>query len=428
MQTNEKIVLNREYSIIKVLGKGGMGCVYLAKDIADDSNWAVKEITISQMNKELVYSEIHLLERMNHSALPKIRENMQIGNKVYIVMEYVNGPTIAEVLEQGGHLPEEKVLDWSLQIVDVLQYLHSIDPPVVYRDLKPANIMLDSSGKIRIIDFGIAQEYSSEEGYSSKKVVLTRGYAAPEQYDSRYKSDVRTDIYALGVTMHYLSTGKNPNTPPYYFQPIRKLNSNASLAMEFIIKKCLWPQPDKRYQDAGSLKYDLLHIKEVQKQEENKRRKKRIIGVCISFLVVALSIVLFIGIKNLRGYGYEAYRETILNAEKYMSEDNFEEAYKEIEKAIDLCPDIEDAYIKMAYWYMDQGLYEEAATYVKSDILTRFPDIFSNIDFLDMMGDCYYGLGDYESAKYYYLLCLDIDSDNQYFENKLNDCMMQGGN
>lgn len=423
----EILLLNGRYKVIKMLGKGGMGCVYLVKDTADASIWALKEEKVTTQNKELLYSEVHLLQRLHHSALPQIREYIKINDKLYIVMEFVDGPTLGELLKKDGCIKEQQVIEWGIQIADVLEYLHGIHPPVVYRDLKPNNIMLDSSGKIRVIDLGIAQEYSQETGFNSHTVVLSRGYAAPEQYDLRYKSDVRTDIYALGVTMHYLITGKNPNEPPYYFQPIRKLNKDASLAMEYIIKNCLWPQPDKRYAKVGLLKNDLLHIQEVEKREHKKKKRKR---VRVILAGIVLSIVLgccYLTIKEIRTKKYREYQDFITTAKLQIVNENYGEALEEIQLAIEADPDIEDAYIAMVYWYVEQGKYEDAINYVKQNVLTPFPDVFNNIEFLELMGDCYSGMGNYKDAVYYYNMCVSYEPDNEYYQNKLSVCTMQGG-
>ena len=157
------------------------------------------------------------------------------------------------MLEEWGAQSEEVVIDWAKQICDTLGYLHSQKPPIIYRDMKPANIMLKPEGNLKIIDFGISREYK-EQNLADTTILGTKGYAPPEQFGSR-QTDPRSDIYALGMTMHHLVTGVDPKKNDYV--PIRQWNPELSDGLEIIIDKCVQMDPNDRYQNCNELMYDL---------------------------------------------------------------------------------------------------------------------------------------------------------------------------
>ena len=371
-------VFEDTYRVEKVIGQGGMGRVYLAKDVGDKSRWAIKEQTVTDANRELLFSEAEILSRLVHPALPALRMKKQIGDKLYIVMEYIEGNTLEDLRKQYQQFEEPVIVDWFRQVCRVLVYLHGIDPPIVYRDLKPSNIMLDTSGRIRIIDFGIAQEYSPDESARVKVQALTRGYAAPEQYSRRYTLDVRTDIYALGVTMHYLLTGKDPNVPPYHFRPARKLRPDASPAIEHILQKCLQPSPDRRYDSAEQLLADLDNIKELDKKLRSAAAARKILIAAAAVLIFAAAgIVYFVNLRGRRD-SIETYYHFLEQAE---AAGELDQALEQTDKAIALAPDNPDAYILRADLYLRFDRHEEAVDYMEQEIVPRFPDIYSDPDF-----------------------------------------------
>lgn len=266
-------ILAEKYQIIRLIGEGGMGSVYAAEDMNDHTEWAVKEEAINNNNEKFLRQEAAILRKLSHPLLPKMRHFFEVDGNLYIVMELVKGQTLEKILSERA-ISEVMALKWFRQICEVLVYLHGLDIPVVYRDLKPSNVMIQPSGDVKIIDFGIAQEYVKDKKVGKNIMALTRGYAAPEQYDYRYMDDVRTDIYALGVTMHYMLTGKNPNCPPFNFRPVRKLNPSVSNALEYIVGKCLQPNPDNRYENAFELREELENIENLENTFRQKRRRK----------------------------------------------------------------------------------------------------------------------------------------------------------
>lgn len=371
-------IFEGQFQIIKIIGKGGMGVVYLAEDIDDHSQWVIKEEFITNDNRKLLISEVEIMEKLTYPAFPKLRSWLQIGEYLYIIMEHIEGRTLEYVIQNRKRIEETQVLSWFMQLCDILIYLHSLEPPIVYRDLKPSNIMLESSGRIRLIDFGIAQEYRDKNA-RAEIVAFTRGYAAPEQYDSRYSLDVRTDIYGLAVTMHYLLTGKNPNQPPYNFQPARKLCPSVSYAIEFILKKCLQPNPDKRYDNASQLMHDLKRVEELDRELRRRERRRRLLAASAVMVILLSAMLIYVFNLNNRRQAIEGY---YLNISQARTADSLEEAQEYLSEAIKVEPDNPEAYIVWADICIQYGHKDEAVKYINEEIIVRFPDIYNNADFL----------------------------------------------
>jgi serine/threonine protein kinase len=260
-------VLQKRYEIIKVLGVGGMGAVYLAQDLRFSGvvrRCAIKEMIsttpdphIRRLAVESFTREANLLVQLNHAGIPKIFDFFTESVRSYLVMEYVEGEDLENVLDKTeGMLKEDTVLDWAIQVCDVLIYLHSQSPPIIFRDLKPSNIMLrPQHNKIALIDFGIAKAFDAGQ---KGTMIGTEGYSPPEQY--RGVVDPRGDIYALGATLHHLLTKRDPRLePPFSFheEPVKLLNPTVSEETNSAIMKALEYEPDKRFQSAQALK-DIL--------------------------------------------------------------------------------------------------------------------------------------------------------------------------
>ncbi len=260
-------ILQSRYEIHKVLGVGGMGAVYLAQDLRFTGvvrMCAVKEMISStpdpQVRRLAVQSyelEANLLAQLNHQGIPEIYDFFTEGVRSYLVMEYVEGENLEDILEKNeGMLKVETVLDWAIQVSDVLVYLHSQNPPIVFRDIKPANVMRRKQNKkIALIDFGIAKAFESGQ---KGTMIGTEGYSPPEQYKGI--ADPRGDIYALGATLHHLLTKRDPRLePPFTFheEPVRLLNPAVSEPANAVIMKALEYDPEKRYPSAQSFKDSL---------------------------------------------------------------------------------------------------------------------------------------------------------------------------
>ena len=348
-------VIDGKYEILREIGHGGMSVVYLAMDTHLNKQWAVKEIKKkgSGKNDEIIVNsllaEANLMKRLDHAALPRIVDIIDNGVTIYVVMDYIEGESLDKILNEYGAQPEELVIGWAMQLCDALAYLHAQKPPIIYRDMKPANIMLKPEGNIKIIDFGIAREYK-EQSLADTTVLGTKGYAPPEQYSGQ--TDARSDIFALGMTMHHLLTGIDPRSGEAY-APVRMWNPELSEGIELIIDKCVEPAPENRYQNCSDLLYDLEHPDLITRGYKKRQKRK-----AVAFMAAAgMTVVLFLTgavcttiAKNINNSNYEILvspsTATALN-EKI-------DSYK---RAIAIYPERTDAYMCMLEAYEDEGRF-----------------------------------------------------------------------
>lgn len=264
----EGTVIDGKYALIKHIAKGGACDVYLAREISSGIYYAAKIVLKSNadhkidISLEIARQEIQMLQNLRHPAIPQISGVIENENYVCVIQEYIEGKNLNALVDQFGPYPADYVVSLAKQICAFLAYIHSFHPPYIYRDMKPANIFLQSNGYIKIIDFGIMRTY--KPGKMKDTVALgTRGYAAPEQYGTA-QSDPRTDIFGLGVTMYFLLTGDDPRNPNFNgMKPIRALNPSIPKGMEYIIEKCTRIDPNQRYQSAGELLKDLENIRKL---------------------------------------------------------------------------------------------------------------------------------------------------------------------
>lgn len=255
----ETVIIKKRYKLIKTLGTGGMGSVYLAHDMEKNMSVSIKEMhkisdpverakDIGQFGKEAKF-----LTKLSHPNLPRLYEFFFEDERPYLVMEYIEGKTLEAIMEENTHpVKEEQILQWAIELCEVLHYLHSQTPQIIFRDLKLSNIMLDKKGKIKLIDFGIAREFNPRKDTDTIRMGSV-GYAPMEQYAKGGQTDVRTDIYALGVCLHTLLTKNDPATTPFSFQDVYKYNPSVSRSMNNIIMKALDIKPEKRFQSVMEL-------------------------------------------------------------------------------------------------------------------------------------------------------------------------------
>lgn len=383
-------VIDGKYEILKEIGKGGMSVVYLAMDKHLNKQWAVKEIRKkgNGKNDEVIVNsllaEANMMKKLDHPALPRIVDIIDNGVTIYIVMDYIEGESLDKVLNKHGAQPEEVVVNWAKQLCDVLSYLHSQKPPIIYRDMKPANVMLKPEGNIKIIDFGIAREYK-EQSLADTTVLGTKGYAPPEQYSGQ--TDPRSDIFALGMTMHHLLTGVDPrNGDPY--APVRQWNPELSEGIELIIDRCVEPAAENRYQSCADLLYDLEHPDLITKGFKKKQRRK-----LISFIVaIGMSVVTAITGLTLN------LTATRLNNQDYDSNIASSDPVKYY-NAVDIYPERVDAYNKLIDYYKNHGATDNEITKLGNTIEKYASSLdLTNPDIADMyydMGKLYFS--DYNS-------------------------------
>ncbi len=257
-----RTVLQERYEIVAVQGIGGMGAVYQARDLrfgATNRVVAVKEMMNSAPDPRLrklsvqnFEREANILATLSHPAIPKIFDFFTEGSRSYLVIEFIDGKTLEEMLdERRKPFGSDEVLNWALQVCDVLSYLHAHRPPVIFRDMKPDNLMLRPDGRIMVIDFGIAKVF--EQGQRGT-MIGTEGYSPPEQY--RGITDPRGDLYALAATLHHLLTARDPRLEaPFTFheRPIQVFNAAVSAEVQAAVMKALAYSVEDRYPSAGEM-------------------------------------------------------------------------------------------------------------------------------------------------------------------------------
>ncbi len=394
-------LLDKRYEIIKLLKRGGMGSVYQALDNRfEKTPCAVKEMLSLTYDKdqqkyyiERFKIEANILHNLKHGGLPRVKDYFIENGRYYLVMDYIEGKDLKSILEsyKGEAIPEDTVIDWAIQILDILEYLHSQSPPIIYRDLKPANIMLkDSDNRLVLIDFGLARTINPDSD-STKTTAGTYAYAPMELFQG--KPELRTDLYSLGATMHCLLTGHKPEAP-FSFEPVRTLNPSVSEETERIVMKSLEMEASNRYKSAGEMKEVLQKLVYEKKEKINGKKKTADVpAVCEKqkkpvkkpgefrhkFTLIFLLVITVMGIILwLQRNPGAKYYET---GKQFLSKDEYENAINNFDKALTAVPD----------W--SQALYEKKEALIQ-------------------LGSKYFNSGNYKDAIRCYNASLDIDKNS----------------
>lgn len=263
-------LLNGRYQITRPLGRGGMGTVFLAEHLQLQSTLAIKEVRSPgeseeerQATLEQYQREARFLVQLNHNNLPKVTDAFVENDRFYLVMEYIEGVTLEARLKERANrpLPVVQVIEWGLQIADVLAYLHSQNPPIIFRDLKPANVMVRPDNTIRLIDFGIARRFQQGAVHDTS-LFGSVGYSPPEQF-GRQQTDARSDIYAFGVTMHQMLTGIDPAISPFKLVPAINVNRSVPELLSKLIQQCVAMDPEARPPDVHQVAMGLVAAREL---------------------------------------------------------------------------------------------------------------------------------------------------------------------
>ena len=264
-------ILEDRYQLVRLLKNSGMSEVYTAKD-RESRDFVIAKKTRAE--------EALLLSKLSHPGIVRYLDSFSCAGEVWLVEEYVPGETLSSYVRRNGTLNEASVIEIGLKLCEILIYLHGLKPPVIYRDLKPDNIMLEPDGNVKLIDFGIAREYVKWEDRDTNHFG-TKGYAAPEQYgECMAQSDARSDIFGLGKVLQFLLTNGDLKNP---------------VSKEFIevLRKCTEAEPLKRFQSVEVLAYELKTLKSPKRVEtKNKQGLKSVLLVIIIMIACAFGIVL----------------------------------------------------------------------------------------------------------------------------------------
>ena len=382
---------NDTYEIKSLIGKGGMSTVYLAEHKRLHTRWAVKEVRKQQGTRFDFLAESNILKRLQHPMLPRIVNIFEDTENIYIVEDYVEGITLDNLLKREKKVDEPLALQWFRDLCGVLRYLHTQQPSIIYRDMKPANVMLQPDGSLKLIDFGIAREYK-EASSGDTTYIGTKGYAAPEQF-GRAQTDARTDIYALGVTMYHLVTGKSPYEPPYQFVPARELDGKLSHGIEYILNKCVQPEPADRYQDVDKLLDDLNHIYRFDKAWKRVQAVKRVRVAVIAVMLAASVGLIVAGRKVMAQERVEQYDAYLAQASGLYTSD-YDGAVAALDQARALFPDLPDADRQQTYALYLNGQWQECIDFGTKALEKFGPDTQTRVS----MAAAQFEFGDYEQA------------------------------
>ena len=369
-------LLDGKYKILNEIGHGGMSVVYLALNERANKTWAVKEVRKDGGNDTTVVSqnlvaETEMLKKLDHPNLPSIIDVIDKDDSFIIVMDHIEGNSLQDLIDTDGPQHPEKVIEWAKQLCDVLGYLHSRRPPIIYRDMKPANVMLRPTGDVTLIDFGTAREYKYAN-QADTTYLGTRGYAAPEQFGGRGQTDARTDIYTLGATMYHLITGYSPADTNFEVLPIGKFVPQLKgSGLEKIITKCCQNDPAKRYQDCAELMAALNLVHKYDDKERLRRRMKLgVFAACVAISLISLvsGIGFRMALANTRTEQYAAYLTSARNAM------DFSQKIADYKQAINLDPGDPEAY---------QGLIDDIDSLSDDEFIAAYNSITDCINGVD---------------------------------------------
>ena len=312
-------LLKERYRIVAQIGKGGMGTVYKAEDtLFDDSPVAVKELSQSGLAPQEAIEatdafkrEARLLVGLNHPNLPRIHDYFADAGRWYLVMDFIEGETLESYLNKAhsGYLPVSEALDIGIELCTVLDYLHTHQPPIIFRDLKPGNVIRRPDGRLYLIDFGIARHF--KPGQVHDTVALgSVGYAAPEQY-GKAQTSPRSDIYSLGALLHQLFSGDDPSEAPFQFAPLNGHGRPVPAGLETLVMQMLARDASKRPASMAAVKQELQRIaahvpakqgvswpgalpqKNVQKRFSQLTTTRFMVSLVLILLIVSSSIGIF---------------------------------------------------------------------------------------------------------------------------------------
>ena len=425
-------ILKGRYEIQRQIGKGGMSRVFMAADLQlNNKLWAIKEVDRHATDpagrpiEQALAKEAQILSKLDHPKIVSIVDTETTDDFIYVVMDYVEGESLDRVVRREGAQSEEDVQRWMLEICDVLGYLHSQDPPIVYRDMKPNNIMLHPDGYVKLIDFGVVREYKDEADIRQDTIAFgTQGYAPPEQY-GKAQTDARADIYAAGATMWHLLAGEAPSME-FPLRNVREKNPSVGEGFaDVIIPKCTALERGARYQSCDELASDLEIYEELTREFRN-RQVSRVRAFGISAVLAVVLVVAGFGLLAARDSTISEKYDSYLALGSDMMQNDPASAEEQYLEAIEKKPDGIDAYEGLIASYKVDGAFTDEEkkqfdnVYQKNlDVLqgsSRFSELSYEIGRLYWTyyaGDAKGDAGDNQATR--------IKYSSEYFKNAVSD-------
>ncbi len=349
-------IIGEKYKIVKRIGQGGMSMVYLVWDIRLNKQWAMKEIRKEGISDAVFYKssfmEADVIKSCDHPMLPRIVDIVYEENVTFIVMDYIDGVALNVLLQKEGPQDCMIVVEWMKNICEALIYLHGLTPPIIYLDLKPANIILKSDGSIKLIDFGISSRMEEKREHI-RYSMGTIGYASPEQMGERQDNerryiDERSDIYSFGATMYTLITGKVPGAGGLC------VDERVPEGIKRIIEKCMQFRREDRYQSFEEVLFNLSNYEKLAGEYRVACLKKIVVTVSLVLMSALCAMSSFIGYKGIKKSKEKTYEKMMTVAYEYVIEGDYEKALDTYTQVIcDLDGNRNSAYFELLNLYTD---------------------------------------------------------------------------
>lgn len=396
-------VLRDRFEIEKCIHSRGMANVYIVKDRNLGKRWCLKEIIKSDAGKsDIEYvsllQEAKVLRSVSHTGIPRITDTDEDGDSLMIVEDYVEGITLSKCIQTKGAIRQDIAVQWMKQLCQIIMYLHGLKTPILYRDMKPDNVIIQPDGNIKLLDYGtcviIYKPGQLPHGYA----MGTAGYAAPEQTKKNLPCDLRSDIYGLGMTYYSMLTGLNmAGIPRDKVKDVGIINPSISKGLAEVVNKCIEEDPDKRFQDCQELLYAL----QTYTTGDEGYKKKAVRRIVTTAVTLGLSLACFLGSWITYGLDVNETEKEYQNAVLVAEQTGRQEDYS---KAISLYPERLGPY----FGYIDSiKLDGEFSLEEESDILS-----FINPNLLSVKESERYGELAYELGRLYWFY-YNIDSNNE---------------
>lgn len=399
-------IINGTYIIRRRIAEGGMSSVYLAEHLrlGAESKWAVKEVSKRQAGQFDFLAEPDILTRLDYPMLPKIVDIQDRSDHICIVESYVEGENLENYLQRHGPVDVKTGLRWFRDLAGAFQYLHTYkDGSILYRDMKPDNLMRQPDGTLKIVDFGISQRY--RPGFNAFSTFGTFGYAAPEMV--RFgRVDARTDLYALGVSMYRILTGETPGEKDFQIPPESELIKTLSPVLARTISKCVCPLPKDRYQSAAELLQDLNRPHVFERPWKRYRNMQRLKTALIVLLLAASAALIATGWIRIGEEREERYAAYLTQAEALSAD--YETMSAVLDKAQELFPDRPDADRMRVYTLYASGRWQMCVDYGTKALETYRGDAQIRLT----MASAQFELGDYAQAAIGFAQGADLSTDN----------------
>lgn len=390
------------YKIVRKLGEGGGGIVYLAYHTRLQKQVVLKEIKNSHKIKNC-RREVDILKGLHHTYLPEVYDFIEIDGRLYTVMSYIPGKSFQQLVQEGHRFKQSQLRRWGMQLCSALDYLHNQKPPIIHSDIKPANIMLTPQGNICLIDFNISffLDGTAIVGY-------THGYSSPEQKSIAFHEnkegivvDDKTDIYSVGAVFYYLITGEKINYENNDLINRELLEKKVSQSFANIIYRAIAYKKEDRFQSANEMLKAFRQIPQNDKRYQKVVKMHKISMITAGSLLVVSIVLGGLGIHELKLEKVEKYNSLVQQQINYRQKKNYKKEEKAYKEAIKIIPDSLESYYQNALAIYEKGDYKECLDFISYDIeLNEKVNMLQkgNADVMYVKACSYFEFGNYKQA------------------------------